>query len=150
MHHARSWALALLVVALALAGAACEGPVATKPADIERAVRLAQADSANVLVVMESSGKYRAFDATAVGTVSGNRITLRKGSYGFFDVQGNGTPAKIAAALVDRWTPPPDVRGNYAMTGDPSASVTISFHYGTLAAETTVDIKALVLVGRKR
>lgn len=150
MHHARSWALALHVSVLAFAVGACGGPVATKPADIERAVRLAQADSANVLIVMEPSGRYRAFDATAVGAVTGNRVTLRKGSYGFFDVDGKGAPAKIAADLLDRWTPPPDVRANYVMTADTPANVTVSFHYGTLAAETIVDVKELLLVGKKK
>jgi hypothetical protein len=135
---------------LILAAAGCGGPVAGKPTDIERAVRLAQADSANVLVVTEASGKYRAFDATAVGAVAGNRVTLRKGSYGFFDGEGRGKPVKVAAALAERWSPPPDVRGNYVMTADADANVTLSFRYGSLAAETTIDVAQLLLVAKRK
>jgi hypothetical protein len=149
MRHARyevlSWAIAFLLVMTA----ACGGPLADKPADIEAAIRNAQNDSSNALVVMDVAGKYHVFPVTGLAEVSGNRITVKKGSFAFFNGEGEESPMKVAKELSSKWKEPQPTRGDFSATVDSNAKLVVSFHYQTLDKDMTVEVKQLLMVTKK-
>lgn len=80
---------------------------AAKPASAGAALLLAKKDPANLVVVLEVSGKYTIFPASLIGDVHKNSVTLNADVTDAFvaDVSqtGYGPEQKVAEWLFDQW-----------------------------------------------
>jgi hypothetical protein len=149
MQHPRSYVGSLVIISFIVINAACTRPLAETPEDIEAAIRNAQKDATNALVVMDQAGKYAVFPVMGLAEVNKNKVTVKKDSFIFFDGEGKGSPMKVATELASHWKEPPPPRSGDKLTVMDQDGVIATFRYGTLAQDTTVEVKKLFLIVKK-
>lgn len=116
--------------------------------NIEAAIRKAQKDSSNVLVVLDVADKYHVFPVTGLAEVGKNKITLKKGVFVIGDGEGKGSPDKLAAKFLDEWKNPRK-SGNFTAKWDDETKGVISFMHGSLKEDLTLEVKKVLLVSKK-
>lgn len=117
------------------------------PERIETAIRSAQKDQANILVVLGADGKHRAFPASGLAQVDKNRITIRKGTFVVVEISVKGSQEKIAERFLDTWKHPnADVDAYLKSYKSPDAE--IFFRYGKYDKEVTLEVSQVLLIAK--
>jgi len=101
-HNAATVAFTLVVVLFEVGIAAFP----ESPERIEAAIRSAQKDQANILVILGADGKHRAFPASGLAQADKNRITVRKGTFVVVEISVKGSREKIAERFLEMWKYP--------------------------------------------
>ncbi len=136
---------AILVVVFSGAGIAASSQT---PQEIETAIRNAQKDTTNVLVVVDAAGKHRAFPVSGLGEVDKNRITIRNGTFMVVEISVEGSHERIAERFLDMWRHPhTDVDAYLQSYKDPAA--TIFFRYGKYDKDVTFEVRQVLLIAKQ-
>jgi hypothetical protein len=132
---------------LVISGAGVAAPPET-PEKIGTAIRNAQKDNANVLVVVDIAGKHRAFPVSGLGEVDKNRITIKKGTFVVVEISVEGSREKIAERFLDMWKHPnTEVDAYLKSYKDPEA--TIFFRCGKYDNDVTFEVRQVLLIAKK-
>jgi len=125
-----------------------EGAVAAEtPEKIETAIRNAQKDNANVLVVVDIAGKHRAFPVSGVGEIDKNRITIKKGTFVVVEISVEGSREKIAERFLEMWKHPnTEVDAYLKSYKDPE--VMIFFRCGKYNEDITIEVRQVLLIAK--